>query len=54
MKLTPVGWVDGIQDVFSDIYSILPKVNYRIWKSIINNIYLYITDQQHFYYSLFT
>ena len=44
MKLTPVGWVDGIQDVFSDINSILPKVDYRIWKNI--NCHLLLHHRQ--------
>ena len=29
-ELTPVGWVDGIEDIFADIYSVLSKVDNRI------------------------
>ena len=33
-ELTPIGWVDGIEDVFSDIYSILSKVDNGICNRI--------------------
>ena len=37
-ELTPVGWVDGIYDVSSDIYGILSKVDKGIYNTIKNSV----------------